>query len=151
MSLNVFGGIRRMIMAIRMLWFRRVWGMDIHPSVKLSLKAHLDQSHPRGIHIGERSQVAFGAAILSHDVTRQLKVDTRIGRHCFIGAESVVLPGITIGDDCIVGAGAVVVGDVPPGCIVAGNPARIVRKGIEVGPYGRLANPQGRDEGPEGP
>lgn len=50
------------------------------------------------------------------------------------------MPGVEIGDGCIVGAGSVVTRSVPPGCIVAGNPARILRRGIEVGQYGRLAD-----------
>ena len=44
-----------------------------------------------------------------------------------IGANATLLPGITIGADALVGAGAVVVDDVPPGAVVAGNPARIVK------------------------
>lgn len=51
----------------------------------------------------------------------------RIGSDVWIGGGAVVLPGITIGDRSIVGAGSVVVHDVPPDCLVVGNPARIVR------------------------
>jgi acetyltransferase-like isoleucine patch superfamily enzyme len=75
-------------------------------------------------------------------MTRGLYLDTRIGQCCFIGARSVILPGITIGDHSIVGAGSVVTKDVPPNCIVAGNPAKIVREGIMTKRWGRL---EGRD------
>ena len=51
---------------------------------------------------------------------------TRIKRGASIGANSVVLPGVTIGEDALVGAGSVVTKDVPSRAIVAGNPARIV-------------------------
>ena len=51
----------------------------------------------------------------------------RIGRDVWIGGGAVVLPGVTIGDRSVVGAGSVVVSDVPPGTVVVGNPARIVR------------------------
>ena len=49
----------------------------------------------------------------------------RIGRGCFLGARSIVLKGVTIGDGAVVGAGSVVVHDVPPGHLAAGNPALV--------------------------
>lgn len=45
-----------------------------------------------------------------------------------IGANATLLPGITVGENAMVGAGAVVIKDVPAGAIVVGNPARIVRQ-----------------------
>ena len=51
-----------------------------------------------------------------------------------------ILPGVHIGDNVIVGMGAVVTKDVPNNCIVAGNPARIIRENIKVGKYGVLIN-----------
>jgi maltose O-acetyltransferase len=51
----------------------------------------------------------------------------RIGRNVWIGGGAILLPGVTVGDDAIVGAGAVVSRDVPAGATVAGNPARPVR------------------------
>ncbi|MCG8509082.1 MAG: sugar O-acetyltransferase [Rhodospirillales bacterium] len=52
----------------------------------------------------------------------------RIGNDVWIGGGATVLPGVTIGDAVVVGAGAVVSRDVPPRVVVAGNPARVVRK-----------------------
>ncbi|CAN5771158.1 sugar O-acetyltransferase [soil metagenome] len=46
----------------------------------------------------------------------------------WIGGGAIVLPGISIGRDAIVGAGAVVTRDVEPGTVVAGNPARVIRR-----------------------
>jgi len=51
---------------------------------------------------------------------------TRIKKGASIGANSVILPGVTIGEGALVGAGSVVTKDVPSRAIVAGNPARIV-------------------------
>ena len=76
--------------------------------------------------------------MLSHDMTRGLYLHTRIGANCFIGGRSLILPGVEIGDNCVVGAGSVVTKSVPPRSLVAGNPARILREGIEVGDYGRV-------------
>jgi virginiamycin A acetyltransferase len=56
------------------------------------------------------------------------KGDTVIGNDVWIGHEATILPGTTIGDGAIVGAKAVVGGEVPPYAVVAGNPARIVRR-----------------------
>ncbi len=55
----------------------------------------------------------------------------RIGRRVWIGLNSIVMKGVTIGDNSIVAAGSVVVKDVPDNVIVAGNPAKMV-KGIEL-------------------
>jgi acetyltransferase-like isoleucine patch superfamily enzyme len=51
-----------------------------------------------------------------------------IGRNVWIGFDACVLPGVTIGEGAIVGARSVVAADVEPFTIVAGNPARVVRK-----------------------
>ena len=52
---------------------------------------------------------------------------TVIQRGASIGANATILPGITIGVDAMVGAGAVVTSNVPPGAVVTGNPARVIR------------------------
>jgi len=54
-----------------------------------------------------------------------------IGADCWFGGNVIVLPGVTIGRGCTIGAGSVVTKDVPDFHVVAGNPARIIRK-IEV-------------------
>jgi len=55
-------------------------------------------------------------------------IQTVVKRGASIGSGATLLGGITIGEKAIVGAGAVVTKDVPPGVIVAGNPARVLRK-----------------------
>ena len=58
----------------------------------------------------------------------------------FIGGCTIILPGVEICDNCVIGAGTVITKSIPSGSIAAGNPAKVVRSGIEVGPYGRFAN-----------
>jgi acetyltransferase-like isoleucine patch superfamily enzyme len=112
--------------------------MDLDPTCDFSLSARFDKTFPRGIHVGAESYVAFDAAILSHEMIRALYAHTRIGQRCFIGARSLIMPGVTIGDGSVVAAGSVVIKDVPARSIVAGNPARVIRSDVDVGPYGRL-------------
>ncbi|WP_422619436.1 acyltransferase [Rhodoferax ferrireducens] len=132
--------LRTMIITVVRLIYVRLFKMDLHPTCNFSLSAKFDKTNPRGVHVGEYSYVAFDAAILTHDLTRGLRVHTRIGKNCFVGARSIVLPGVLVGDGSIIGAGSVVVRDVPAHCIVAGNPAKVVREGIATGRYGRLSD-----------
>ncbi|UOG90673.1 MAG: acyltransferase [Candidatus Thiothrix sulfatifontis] len=129
---------------LRTGYFRKLYGMNIAPDVRISFKARLDKTNPRCIEIGEKTYIAFDSIILAHDyATRrhggQFDQKTRIGANCFIGCGAIILPGVTIGDQVIVGAGSVVTKDVPAHSIVAGNPAKVVRSGIQTIAYGRLA------------
>jgi putative colanic acid biosynthesis acetyltransferase WcaF len=86
------------------------------------------------IELGVRSTVAQEAYLCTgtHDFSRQalnLRVaKITIGPDAFIGARAFILPGAVVGEGAIVGACAVVTQDVPPGVIVAGNPAREIGK-----------------------
>jgi acetyltransferase-like isoleucine patch superfamily enzyme len=65
---------------------------------------------------------------------RELDLDEkpiRIDNDAWIGSQSTILRGVTIGEGAIVGAGSVVTKDVPPWTIVAGNPARVIREILE--------------------
>ena len=133
-GLNKFQFIRRAIVKAKWLYYTRFWGMDIDPTASYSLSVRFDKTFPKGVHIGPETYVAFEAAVLTHDLTRGLHLHTRIGRRC------IILPGIEIGDECVVGAGSVVTKSIPPRSLVAGNPARILRRDIEIiSRYGRLA------------
>ena len=137
---------RHGVLRVRTGCFRAFYGMDLHPSVRVSFKARLDKTNPRRLSIGEKTLVAFDAVILTHDYSTARHGDrfeerTSIGSRCFVGAGAIILPGVTIGDHCIVGAGSVVISDVPAGSIVVGNPARVVRSGITTSGYGRLEEP----------
>ena len=74
---------------------------------------------------------------LSPGVKDQL-VGPVIKKGAKIGANSTLLPGVVIGENALVGAGSVVVDDVPPGAVVVGNPARVIRQISEL-PYAQVA------------
>ena len=95
--------------------------------------AILDPSHCWLIDIGDNVVIAPRAHILCHDAsTKGFLGYTRIGRvnigdNVFIGAEAVVLPGVTIGNNVIIGANSTVTHDIPAYSIAVGSPARVVK------------------------
>jgi carbonic anhydrase/acetyltransferase-like protein (isoleucine patch superfamily) len=86
------------------------------------------------IFIGDYTQIAPNVGIISanHDVydnRRHIPGEVRIGAYGWIGMNSIILPGVTLGDFTVVGAGSVVTKSFPEGhCVIAGNPARLVRR-----------------------
>ena len=52
----------------------------------------------------------------------------KVGTRVWIGGGVKIMPGVTIGDDCVIGGGSVVVKDIPAGCLAAGNPAKVIRR-----------------------
>jgi acetyltransferase-like isoleucine patch superfamily enzyme len=140
--------LRDRMMTVRSAYLRMVWGMDIGEGCAISFSAKLDKSHPRGVHIGRETAISFGAAVLSHDFVRRMHQDTWIGERCQIGAHSIILPGVKIGDNCIVAAGSVVMKDVPSGSLVFGNPARVMETGIQTGKWGVILSRQSQAAAP---
>lgn len=70
----------------------------------------------------------------SHDISSPVfELITRpvtLGNYVWVASDAIVLPGVSLGDGCVVGAGAVVAHDVEPWTVVAGNPARVVKKRV---------------------
>ena len=54
--------------------------------------------------------------------------EIKIGKNCFIGCNSIILKGTVLGEGCVVGAGAVVTGKFEDNCVIAGNPARVIKR-----------------------
>lgn len=130
--------IYKRITTWRCLFLNKFWGMHIGEGTRISRKSFLDFANPKGIYIGEYSIITPGVRIFTHDHVNGGLKDTRIGSYCFVGANSLIMPGITIADHCVIAAGSVVTRDVPASSLVAGNPARIIRSGIETGRWGHL-------------
>ena len=94
---------------------------------------HLETTEPYLVSIGDDVMIADGVRFASHDASAcyyipgasDLYGRIRIGNRCFLGMNALVLPGVTLADDCIVGAGSVLTTSFPePGSVIAGNPAR---------------------------
>jgi UDP-2-acetamido-3-amino-2,3-dideoxy-glucuronate N-acetyltransferase len=77
--------------------------------------------------INDRFPRATAAGRLQTEADWKCEV-TRVKKGASIGSSATILCGVTIGEGAIVGAGSVVTKDVPPGAVVAGNPARVLRK-----------------------
>ena len=92
----------------------------------------LDPGHCWLLEIGDDVTLAPRVHILCHDASTKVFLGyTKIGRvaignRVFIGAESVVLPGVTIGDDVVIGANSTVTHDIPANSVAVGSPARVI-------------------------
>lgn len=124
-------------------WYR-LKGCEIGSNCKISKSAVIDSAYPKGIHIGNNVRVLIQAMILAHDYSRgaidgkKMWCDTYIGNNCVIGGRSMIMPGVKIGNHVYVGGGSIVTHDVPDHCIVAGNPARIRRRGTVISDRGQI-------------
>ncbi|HEY1559401.1 MAG TPA: acyltransferase [Caulobacteraceae bacterium] len=106
----------------------RIWGTDIHRSAWIHPSALIDRTNPAGVHIGAETRVGEQAVILTHDFTRNVFRHTVIGARCVLGPRAIIMPGVTIGDDCIIAPGSLVTHDVPPRSLAIGNPASVVAR-----------------------
>lgn len=104
--------------------------------VYFSFNVLIDNVFPELVTIGEDVWLTRNVCVLAHfnpsEGQRKYLGDivckkTVVEDGVFVGVNSVILPGVTLGENAVVGAGSVVVDDVPPRTMVAGNPARIIR------------------------
>ena len=93
----------------------------------------IDPSHCWHVFIGDNVILAPRVHILAHDASTKLFLgysrvaNTTIGNNVFVGAGSIVLPGVSIGNNVVIGAGSVVAKDIPDDSVAVGNPARVVK------------------------
>ncbi len=91
-----------------------------------------------GIAIGDDCLIGHNVvfATLNHSLVPEeraamIPAPIVLGKRVWIGSNSTILQGVTIGDNAVIGAGSVVTKDIPAGCIAAGVPARIIRNSLD--------------------
>lgn len=94
--------------------------------------SYIDPLFPFLITIGDNTTLT-DVKVLAHDASTNKELGytkigkVQIGSNCFIGAKSLILPGVTIGDNVIIGAGSVITKDIPENSVAVGNPCRVVK------------------------
>lgn len=111
-------------------WLYRSTGMKVGKDVSFGLAAMADIFFPELITIGDNCVIGYNSTILCHEflIHEYRTGEVTVGKDVMIGANATILPGVCIGDGAVVGAGALVNSDVPPGAMVAGVPARVVKR-----------------------
>ncbi len=107
------------------------FGKYVYANFNLTM---VDDTH---IYVGDYTMIGPNVTIASagHPILPELRekgyqynMQVHIGKNCWIGAGSVILPGITIGDNTVIGAGSVVTKDIPENVVAVGNPCRVLRE-----------------------
>ncbi|GEC91836.1 acyltransferase [Brevibacillus formosus] len=109
--------------------YRTFLRMEVGQHSAVALMVMMDIMFPEKIKIGRNCVIGYNTTILAHEY---LIDEYRLGEviiedAVLVGANTTILPGVTIGKGAIVAAGTVVHKDVPPGAFVGGNPMQLIR------------------------
>lgn len=105
-------------------------GASIGENVDILDNCIIDPDHCFHIKIGNNVTFAPNVHVLAHDASTKKFIgytkvkNTTIGNNVFVGAGSLILPGVKVGDNVIIAAGSVVIKDVPNDTVFGGNPAQ---------------------------
>lgn len=117
------------LLPVKNFLYRTFLGMKVGKNTSVALMVMMDVFFPEKIRIGENTIIGYNSTILTHEyLIKEYRLgEVHIGSHVMIGANTTILPGVTIGDHAVVAAGSVVHQDVPPRTMVGGNPIRVIR------------------------
>ena len=106
-------------------------GLHLGEGTHISHETYIDGLHPWLITIDDYATLGAYVSIITHDASLTHHTGTTrlgrvvVGKRAYVGVGAILLPGTTIGEDSVVGAGTVVHGEIPPGSLVVGNPAKV--------------------------
>lgn len=135
--------------------FNANWGCFTHLGKNVYANFNLTLTDDTHIYIGDDVMIGPNVTITAathplHPALRrkglQYNKPVTIGAGAWIGAGSIILPGVTIGENAVIGAGSIVTKDIPAGVLAVGSPCRVVRP---IGEEDRLAYDHGRPVPPE--
>lgn len=123
-------------------WWKSTWRASIYRRTGMRIgKSHIgsrcsfDTEYPEDIEIGDYCAITSGVRIITHYVHSAkgkghwyTRGKVKIGNNVHIGLNAMIIQPVTIGDDVIIGAGAVVTKDIPSGEIWGGIPAKFIKK-----------------------
>ncbi len=115
------------------VFFHRLKGVSIGKNVEIGYMVFLDNRRPESIFIEDNATITSFCIILSHDLSRrfthneEIIGNVKISNGSFIGVNSTILPGVTIGEKCVIGAGSVITKDTQPNSIYAGVPGVMLK------------------------
>lgn len=106
------------------------FGKNVYANFNLTL---VDDTH---IYVGDYTMIGPNVTIATaghpilpplREKALQFNMPVHIGKNVWIGGNTIILPGITIGDNTVIGAGSVVTKDIPADCVAVGNPCHVLR------------------------
>jgi acetyltransferase-like isoleucine patch superfamily enzyme len=125
---------------IRPLILRRM-GCKVGKGVFIGDNVSIDKNFPELITIGDNSYITGGTTLLCHkrDISNYRKgvklydlpykkAPIVIGEGCSTGTNTLILPGVTIGDGAVIGAGSLVTKDIPAWTLAVGRPAKVIKE-----------------------
>jgi acetyltransferase-like isoleucine patch superfamily enzyme len=115
-------------------------GVKIGKNVYIGMQCSIDNAYPEYVYIYDNVSIASECFIIAHSnpyehfqhVTSARVEPIIIKEGAWICIRSIILPGVTIGENAIVSAGSVIATDVPPRSVVSGNPAKIIAKNLPI-------------------
>jgi acetyltransferase-like isoleucine patch superfamily enzyme len=116
------------LLSIKNWLYRTFLRMKVGKQTAFALMVMPDIMFPEKITVGSNSIIGYNTTILAHEyLIEEYRIgEVVIGNKVMVGANSTILPGVSIGDGAIVSAGTLVHRDVPEGAFVGGNPMKII-------------------------
>ncbi len=106
----------------------RLGGIRIGAGGFIGMDGWFEECYPHRVQIGDNVTISFRVTLVAHGPRRTEDMRIILEDGVYIGCNTTVLAGVTIGAGAKIGAGSIVTKDIPPGATAAGNPCRVLRE-----------------------